>query len=107
MATSKKPPEPTGTYAFSAYGQLLRGNPHEGPVAWAGLITFGPVRNQIDGSDTVNYADESPVERIFTGTYSVEPSGEVIVKFSFTGDRRATAASASLYFGDTMKQFRM
>ena len=112
QATSRKAkaqgqcPEPSGKYAFSADGQLLIGNPHEGPVAWAGHIEF---RNGIiTGSDTVNYADESPVERNFTGTYTVEKNCAVTVNFSFTlDDPQATAASASLYFAAAMKEFRM
>lgn len=95
-----------GKYAFSAYGELLRGNPHEGPVAWAGYIEFK--KGIINGSDTVNYADESPVERTFTGTYSVEKNCAVTVNFSFSlDDPHATAASASLYFAAAMKEFRM
>lgn len=95
-----------GKYAFSADGHLLKGNPHEGPVAWAGYISFD--HGIINGNDTVNYADDSPVERTFTGTYRVGSHCEVLVNFSFTmDDPHATAASASLYFANAMKEFRM
>jgi hypothetical protein len=99
--------DPSGfKYAFSADGHLLQGNPHEGPVAWAGYIEFS--KGQITGTDTVNYADDSPVEREFSGTYTVEKNCAVTVNFSFTlGDPHATAASASLYFADKGKEFRM
>ncbi|MGA9997541.1 MAG: hypothetical protein WBP93_19150 [Pyrinomonadaceae bacterium] len=98
--------EPSGKYAFSAYGQLLEGNPHVGPVAWAGYIEFS--KGLITGTDTVNYSDESPVEREFSGTYTVEKNCAVTVNFSFTkNDPHATAASASLYFADKGKEFRM
>ncbi|MDT5155869.1 MAG: hypothetical protein QOC99_3158 [Acidobacteriota bacterium] len=105
-AAQGKCPEPSGKYAFSANGHLLIDNPHEGPVAWAGYIEF--TNGIITGSDTVNYADDSPVERNFTGTYSVEQNCAVTVNFSFTlDDPHATAASASLYFAAAMKEFRM
>jgi hypothetical protein len=84
----------------------ISGNSHEGPVALSGYIEFKD--GIIYGSDTVNYADESPVDRNFTGTYSVEKNCAVTVNFSFTlSDPHATAASASLYFAATMKEFRM
>jgi hypothetical protein len=103
--------DPRGRYAFSANGYLLPDNPHRGPVAWAGYINFepdGPAGlGKISGNDTVNYADESPVERTFIGRYLVGDNCEVLVHFSFSGDPRDIAASATLYFGNAMKEFRM
>jgi hypothetical protein len=103
MSTKLVRPNPSGRYAFNAYGQLLPGNPHIGPVAWAGFMQFDGGTAQgtgtVKGTDTVNYADESPVKRNFTGTFKVEDDYSVTVTL-FDG-----SASLTLCFGDSNKQF--
>ena len=98
--------QPSGKFAFSADGHVLEGNPsHRGYVAWAGYISFFS-GGRLNGTDTVNYADQSPVVRVFSGTYTMAANCSVNVALSFSSGDPGGTANLAFYFADRGKQFR-